>query len=218
VPEGQAATGVSTPPPTSSEQTSINLICIKIIWMGASEKKRKIASMDAPFHDIAVFPEPEHPKGRKGLTISRAWEQMHGPDDAGLLILDGDVAIDPVDLNTMVQHVASDREAVWTAPVKLWPKSTHLASWVWGHRKPPPAGMTSQDDVIRLWQTDVDDPRWWTFNFTYIPRSLVKYAQKAGLETWHYPNVDKNFHELATELKYQVKVVRGDCHPRHINF
>lgn len=216
MPEGQTATGVATPPPTSGQQVSINLICIKVLWEGSGEK-RKVASLNAPFHDVLIRQEPEHPKGRKGLTISRAWEQMHGPDDSGLLILDGDVAIDPVCLNTMVQHIASDREAVWTAPVKLWPKSTHLPSWVWGHRKPPPPDM-KQEDIIRYWQMDVDDPRWWTFNFVYIPRSLVKAAQEHGLETWHYPNVDKNFHELATELNYRVRVVRGDCHPVHINF
>lgn len=185
--------------------------------MGSSEAKRKVGSVNAPFHDICVFPEPEHPKGRKGMTIYSAWRDMHGPDDAGLLILDGDVAIEPTDLNAMVQHVASDREAVWTAPVKLWPKSTHLPSWVWGHRRQPPDGI-NQQDLMQFWQTDIPDPDWFTFCFTYLPRSLVEAAYDAGIDTWKYPNVDKNMHELAKKLDYKVKVVRGDCHPRHINF
>jgi hypothetical protein len=217
VPEGQAATGVATPPPTPPQQISINLICIKVIWMGASETKRKVASLNAPFHDICVFPEPEHPKGRKGMTIQAAWRDMQGPDDAGLLILDGDVVIEPTDLNAMVQHIASDRDAVWVAPVKLWPKSTHLPTWVWGHRKTPPDGA-SQQHIVQFWQQDVDDPEWFTFCFSYLPRSLVEAARDAGMSEWKYPNVDKNMHELAKKLGYTVKVVRGGCVPKHMNF
>lgn len=196
----------------SSAQQTINLICVKLSWMGHT-----VGSMTTPFHHIRVDPEPAHPKGRKGLVLASAWRQMHGPNDAGMLILDGDVAIEPTDLNTMVYHIAQDRDAVWVAPVKIWPKSTHLPSWAWGHRKPAPEG-TSQADVMKLWQTDVDDPTWFTFGFTYLPRRLVEAANKMGLKTWHYPNVDKNMHELASAQGFRVLVVRGDCHPKHVNF
>lgn len=191
----------------------LNLICVKVLWEGSTP----VQSMAGPFHDVLVRREAEYPKGRKGLTLARAWEQMQTEQDAGLLLVDGDVVIDPVDLTAMIGHVASDRASVWTAPVKLWPNSTHMSSWVWGHRKPPPPGAT-QDEVMRLWQADIEDPLWFTFCFTYLPRALVELAINSGMSTWCYPNVDKNMHELAARAGFGVRVVRGDCHPKHINF
>lgn len=212
---GAATAAHLTAAPASEDaaQQSINLICVKLVWDGYS-----IASMTTPFHKIRIDPETEHPKGRKGLVIANAWRQMHGPTDAGMVILDGDVAVEPTDLQAMIGHVITDREAVWVAPAKIWPKSTHLPSWVWGHRKPAPDGM-SPEKIIQYWQQDIDDPEWFTFCFTYLPKSLLEAAiNKHGMKKWHYPNVDKNMHEIATELGYRVRVVRGDCHPKHINF
>lgn len=205
-------TATPAPDQGGQQQQSINLICVKISWMG-----RCVESMDAPFHHLRVDPEPEHPKGRKGLVIASGWRQMQGPTDAGMVILDADVVIEPTDLQTMISHVVVDREAVWTAPAKIWPRSTHLPTWVWGHRRPAPDGEPAERTLQR-WQQDIDDPLWFTFCFTYLPRSLVEAAVKRGLRKWHYPNVDKNMHELAAELGYKVRVVRGDCHPKHLNF
>lgn len=205
-----ASTGVGAAGPPNT--ALINLVCVKIAWMGKS-----IASMENPFHLICVNPEPAHPKGRKGLVMASAWRQMSTDGDAGMLILDSDVAIEPTDMHTMVQHIGSDIHSVWTAPAKLWPRATHLPTWVWGHRKEPQPSM-SHDDTIRLWQTDVDDPDWFTFCFTYIPRRLIEMSLDAGLKEWHYPYVDKNMHQLAKQKGVKVRVVRGDCHPKHINF
>lgn len=191
---------------------AINLICVKVAWRGQT-----VASLDQPFHLIEVNPEPAHPKGRKGLVLASAWRQMATEQDVGMLIVDGDVVIEPTDLNAMIGHVLSDTAAVWTAPTRLWPRSTHLPSWVWGHRKEPPPNA-SADDAIRLWQTDVDDPDWFTFCFTYLPRRLVEAAVADGLKDWHYPYVDLNMHRLAKRVGVPVRVVRGDCHPKHVNF
>lgn len=204
-PEGGGAAG-------PSPGTVLNLICIKIVWMN-----KKVASVEVPFHDIHVNPEPAHPKGRKGLVMASAWRQMSTEADVGMLILDADVAIEPTDLNTMVQHIGSDASVVWTAPARLWPKATHLPSWIWSHRKDPQPGL-SQQETMQLWQTDVPDPDMFTFCFTYIPRRLIDEALNAGLKEWHYPYVDKNMWQLARQKGIPVRVVRGDCHPKHINF
>jgi hypothetical protein len=201
-----------TGPETSAAGAVVNLICVKVAWRG-----RTIPSVEHPFHVIEVNPEPAHPKGRKGLVLASAWRQMATPADVGMLLLDSDVAIEPTDLGAMISHVGRDTTSVWTAPAKLWPRSTHLPSWVWGHRKEPSPGATGQD-TIRLWQTDVDDPDWFTFCFTYLPRRLVDAAVIEGLKEWHYPYVDLNMHRLAKRLGIPVRVVRGDCHPKHINF
>lgn len=212
-PDSASPSPTALPAGAPASPVMINLICVKVIWEGAEP----VPSMTSPFHDILIRREVEHPKGRKGLTMARAWEQMSAPLDAGMLILDSDVAIDPVDLNVMVAHIVTDRDAVWTARAKLWPVSTHLPSWVWGHRKAAPEGA-SNEDIIRQWQTDIDDPDWFTFNFTYLPRFLIESAIKRGMKKWHYPNVDRLMHELAKELDIRVRVVRGDCSPKHINF
>lgn len=195
-----------------SPAARINLVCIKVAWMGTT-----IASMEHPFHVIHVNPEPMYPKGRKGLVLASAWRQMSTEADMGMLILDADVAIEPTDLSLMFMHIGTDVDAVWVAPAKLWPKATQLPTWVWGHRKEPQEGM-SPEDVIRMWQTDVDDPDMFTFCFTYIPRHLIDKSIAAGLKEWHYPYVDQNMWKLAKESGTRVRVVRGDCHPKHINF
>lgn len=210
-PTAAAQTAAVSPP---GQAVRVNLICVKMCWEGLDP----VPSMTSPFHDVWVRREAEHPKGRKGLTLARAWEQMATEADEGLLICDSDVVIDPNDLNVMVAHVVSDREAVWTARVKLWPVSTHYPTWVWGHRKEVPAGMTDELEIMRWWQTDVDDPDYFTFCFTYLPRRLVERALEAGLKTWQYPHVDKNMHELAKAESFKVRVVKGDCFPKHVNF
>lgn len=190
----------------------MNLICVKVSWMG-----NKVASMEHPFHTIHINPEPAHPKGRKGLVLAGAWRQMATDGDAGMLILDADVAIEPTDLTTMLTHVGSDVRSVWTAPAKLWPRTTHLPTWIWSHRAEPTPDL-SMEDTVRLWQTDVDDPAMFTFCFTFLPRRLIDLALDAGLKEWHYPYVDRNMWQLAKQRGVKVRVVRGDCHPKHINF
>lgn len=190
----------------------INLVCVRVTWRG-----HVIPSVEQPFHVIEVNPEPAHPKGRKGLVLASAWRQMATPQDVGMLLLDGDVAIEPTDLGTMIQHVGSDPTVVWTAPTRIWPRSTHLPSWVWSHRREPEPNATIEQ-AMKLWQTDVDDPEWFTFCFTYLPRRLIDAAVTDGLKEWHYPYVDLNVHRLAKRLAVPVRVVRGDCHPKHINF
>lgn len=191
---------------------AVNLICVKVAWRGQT-----VASLEQPFHLIEVNPEPAHPKGRKGLVLASAWRQMANDKDVGMLIVDGDVVIEPTDLSTMIGHVLSDVRAVWTAPTRLWPRSTHLPSWVWGHRREP-LPDASPEDTMRLWQTDVDDPDWFTFCFTFLPRRLVEAAVADGLKDWHYPYVDLNMHRLAKRVGVPVRVVRGDCNPKHVNF
>jgi hypothetical protein len=98
-----------------------------------------------PFHmpgavrwfDLHVGPEPGYPFGRRGLAIARAWEQLGNRKDAGMLMMDGDVAIDPLDLAAMGDAIAQTPKMVLVGPVRLWPASTMRESWVWGHWKAP---------------------------------------------------------------------------------
>ena len=158
------------------------------------------------YFTVHVSPEPEHPFGRKGLWLASAWRQLGTPTAAGMLVLDGDVAIDPRDTAAMLAAVEGAPKFVHVASVRLWPASTKRAGWVHGHGK----GDFSRDD-------DPDDPDVWGLSLTYLPRRLIEACVKAGLAGWAYPNVDRFIHREARRLKIPARVVR-EAEPKHLNY
>jgi hypothetical protein len=160
------------------------------------------------FFTVRVFPEPEYPFGRKGLTLTAAWNRLGanatGPNCDGMVILDGDTAIDPGDFVAMNQAIGAEPTAVHVAPVKLWPASTKQPSWIWGHGK----GNFTQEDT--------DEPDRYGLSFTYLPRKLIENCIKNGLETWAYPTMDVRIAQQSRKLKLPVRVVR-DASPKHLN-
>jgi hypothetical protein len=157
------------------------------------------------FHTIRIAPEPAHPFGRKGLALAGAWRQLSGNKTDGMLILDGDVAADLIDLAAMRAAIHVKPEVVHTAPVRLWPASTHQPSWVWAHWD---REMTQDENPA---------PRRFSFCFTYLPRALIGACIKAGLETWTFPHVDRLVSAQAEREKIPCEVVDG-CSPRHLHF
>jgi hypothetical protein len=160
------------------------------------------------FHKVHYGPEPEFPMGRHGLAIYRAWEQLTdniGEPATGMLMLDGDVAIDPSDIGWMVGAIHADPTIVHTAPVKIWPVATRRADWVWSHWRDEPGKQI------------VQDPIWFGFSFTYLPSDLIEASAEAGLCEWTYPNVDWRVAEVAQKLHIPVKVVLC-ASPKHMNW
>lgn len=157
------------------------------------------------FYTLHVDPEPGHPFGRKGLQLARAWATLAKPGSAGLVILDGDVAVDPQDLAHMLAAIDGEPDCIHVAPVRLWPVSTKLDRWVWGHG----AGRFSRDDP--------DEPDLFGFSFTYLPAALVRSCIVHGMKTWAYPDVDANTRARARALGLPVRVVRGAA-PKHLNY
>jgi hypothetical protein len=158
------------------------------------------------FYTLHIDPEPGHPFGRKGLALDAAWRRLSTRGCCGLVILDGDVAIDPADRQAMLQAVDRDPHSVHVAPVKLWPASTKQKSWVHGHGA---GGQFSQKDT--------DTPDTFGFSFTYLPRKLITACQRAGLAKWAYPDVDRNTRLQAAKLPVPVSVVRAAT-PKHLNY
>jgi hypothetical protein len=176
------------------------LCCVRVDW------DRTALQYKLPlFHSLRIGPEPGFPFGRKGLALAGAWRQLSGRRTDGLLILDGDVAADLIDLAAMRAAIHVEPDAVHTAPVRLWPASTHEASWVWAHWD---REMTQEEN----WA-----PRRFSFCFTYLPRRLIDASVKAGLETWTFPHVDRLVSAAAEREKIPVRVVKG-CAPRHLHF
>lgn len=166
-----------------------------------------------PFHmpgtrwfDISVQPEPGYPVGRKGLALDAAWMQLRNQDCTGMLILDGDVAIDPLDYAAMCEAIDGEPRAVHTAPVRLWPASTQRESWIWGHWCDD---GPSQDYCLA--------PDRFTFCFTYLPRALLWHARRGGLRSWIFPGVDLRMAETARRFRIPVRIVHG-CHPKHMHY
>jgi hypothetical protein len=159
------------------------------------------------FHMLHIGPEVEYPFGRKGLAITRAWQAMYdSPDIVGLIILDGDVVIDPLDQAAMHEAINNDPDIVHVAPAKLWPVSTKVIdNWVWGHGK----GEFSQSFV--------NDPDIFSFCYTYLPKELVIASISAGMPKWTYPTVDKNVSLIARKMGLKVNVVMS-ASPKHIHY
>lgn len=159
------------------------------------------------FLDVDVTPEPGFPQGRKGLAIASAWQAFGGTQQAdGMILADKDVALDPQMILAMSAAVHAEPAAVHTAPVRIWPATTGRAQWTWAHWRDQPSQHVDEDPV------------WFSFCFTYLPRALLDHADRqAGLRTWTYPSVDARMSKLAAQLRIPVRVV-PDCYPVHVHW
>jgi hypothetical protein len=176
------------------------LVCVRIDW-----DRTAIPLKLANFHTVRIGPEPEWPFGRKGAALAGAWRQLAGRDVDGMLILDGDVAVDLLDVAAMRASIHVEPDAVHIAPVRLWPASFKSESWVWGHWNRDPG-----QDITGPW-------RRFSFCFTYLPRRLIDASLKAGLESWSFPHVDERVSNTAERENIPVRLVEG-CSPKHLHF
>jgi hypothetical protein len=159
------------------------------------------------YYTLDILPTSDAPFGEKGKALAAAWRQLSTTDMAGMLILDGDVAVDPHDRLVMLDAIHHAPKSVHVAPAKIWPISTKRDDWVWAHW---------QDDATQVLEWS-PKPKWFTLCFTYLPRRLITGAMLHGLPTWRYPGVDTNFCRLAQRLDIDINVVTG-CSPKHLNY
>jgi hypothetical protein len=178
-----------------------NLVMLRLSWM-----EKTALPNPGQFRDCVIRPSAQWPTGQRGLVLSRAWELLHGPVTAGMLTLDGDVAVDPLHVHIMVRAIAEDTDSVHIAPVRLWPRSTGADRWVWGHGRELYTRNFHLEDLHRF-----------TFSFTYLPRDLIEACIMEGLPEWAYPGVDRKVSRVAEAKGFRVNVVTG-CQPVHLNF
>ena len=156
--------------------------------------------------DLHLVPEPGYPYGRKGLALEGAWRQLGGAGKCGMLVLDGDVAIDPLDYAAMGEAIALEPEVIHVGPIRLWPASTMKESWTWGHWCGDERG-----------QDYCPEPDRWTFGFTYLPARLLELARAAGMRRWTFPDVDTRMAAVARQNSLVARPVAG-CHPKHLHY
>jgi hypothetical protein len=174
---------------------------VRVIW-----DHQVISLPGLGFRDLHVLPGERSPFGSKGNALATMWETLgksRGMD--GMMILDGDTVIDPLDLDAMQAAITSEPKAVHVAPVRLWPAGTGLTGWVWGHGK----------DLFS--QQDPRDPDRFGFSFTWLPAQLLDHCIQAGMRTWSYPHVDDRVSQEARRMVVPVRVVRG-ASPKHTHF
>jgi len=165
--------------------------------------------MKRTFKHVNIYPTNEFPFGRKGYTLTRLWETAKESHTQGMLILDGDVAIDPIDFDVMYRAMRSAPTAIHIGPARIWPVSTGYSTSVWAHRKFGTSFAEWQE-----FRTEVDTA---SFCFTYLPATLINGCISNGMENWTYPNVDKTVFEHARKMEIRFHVVDG-CMPKHMHY
>jgi hypothetical protein len=190
----------------------MGLVSIRTSWNG-TQIPLGIADR---FFSVNIMPSADFPFGERGRYMARAWQMLNsGPvtygyvtagNACGMLLLDGDVAIDPWDYDIMLDAIRDDPGYVHVAPLKLWPVSTRSDGWVWGH------GF----ERFRNTQPDVE-PNLFTFGFTYLPAVLIEKCIKAGMKNWVYPDVDTQVCMQAMKMELYVNIVEA-CQPKHMNY
>lgn len=178
-----------------------NVVCVRLNWDNTAMDLRAARH----FFNLHVDPEPGYPFGRKGFILASAWKQLAGKDAHGMLILDGDVAIDPEDHRLMLKAIHDNPGIVHVGAARLWPVSTKKDGWSWAHWISGPT------------QVNEPNPVWFSFCYTYLPKALIDGALKAGLRGWAYPSVDRNVAETCMKMGIDVRVVPG-CAPKHLNY
>jgi hypothetical protein len=138
--------------------------------------------------------------------LAGAWKQLNNNNMDGMLIMDGDVVIDPGDLTNMLTAIHEHDKMIVIAPARIWPISTKRKNWVWAH------WSTEASQVM-----ETENIRWFTFNFTYLPKKVIEQALTDGLTEWTYPNVDKRMSESAVTAGVPVYVAENVL-PKHLNF
>jgi hypothetical protein len=178
------------------------ILCVRVDW----DRTALPLPASLRYHHLHVDPEPGFPFGRKGRQLAAAWEHLSGPEFDGMLIMDGDVLIDPADHSAMMAAIDAQPALVHTAPVRIWPASTKRPGWVWSHW----AEGASQD-------IDRHGVKWFSFCYTYLPAALITRSLRAGLASWQYPGVDSQVSRTAAAAGIGVDVVRG-CWPKHLHW
>src|SRR5580700_341288 len=101
------------------------IICVRQNW----DNSALSIPIPGQFYTLRVNPSSEHPFGEKGRVFAGAWRQLSHEKTDGMLILDGDVVIEPGDLANMFAAIHHHDKMVVIAPARIWPKSTKRKNW-----------------------------------------------------------------------------------------
>lgn len=141
--------------------------------------------------------------------MAERWQALRAMDYPGVIWMDPDIAIDPLDAENMADSIDLEPDSVHVAPHRLWPASTGRQEWVWGH------GLWG-DNAPVMTQIISTPVEWFAMGFTYTPRRLLNIAF-SHLPFWEYGMVDMGLSRLAREYDIPARLVL-DCRPKHLHF
>lgn len=167
-------------------------------------------ALQPAYRDLQIVPDPGHPFGRKGLALARGWQLLGKGRATGMIILDGDVAIDPLDEVAMARAIKQAPHAVQIAPARLWPKSSGRPGWIWGHWGP----SGEHSDIDPYLRHVTEQVTRFSFCYTYLPAALLELAD---LPRWTFPYVDQEISRAAVKRGIARELVR-DCWPKHLHY
>lgn len=181
-----------------------NCLFVRFNW-DHSALPYDISIAGVTFKDLHIQPSARYPVGQKGMALAHYWNtmQLHRTYH-GILILDGDVAIDPGDLSAMLTAIEEAPLSVLTTPMRVWYDGREY----WSHR-----GRDGE-----LHNGPIQGPiHYFSFGFTYIPRELMTKAVNEGLALQVYPYVDEWLSKYAVKWNFAIELITG-CYPKHMHF
>jgi len=183
----------------------IPFVAVRINWNGTALKLPPLPG----FVELHVQPEGGFPFGRKGRALIAAWRSFAYDLDKnlvsrGMIILDGDMAVDLDDIAAMHSDIADNPDAVWVSLYKIYPKSTGIRNWVFS------VGCKVFSQEVPFF---IDR---FGFGFTYLPAALILECEKNGLGGWCYPDVDKNVSRICATMDIAVNL--SSAQPKHCNY
>lgn len=148
------------------------------------------------------LPAEETPNRYLG-TIKYAWEHQ-GPS-TGLVVLEQDIAIEPVHLSQLDDLILLYPSHVAVAPYVLWPKSTGREEPVWSCGDIGSFGLRVYHHA-RI--APPARPKWFSLGCTYLPARLLEAAPDVD-GNWDYPVLDTRLSELAARLGYPCRTTQA---------
>ena len=163
----------------------------------------------APDRVIRVAPEPDAPRGRKAALMAEYWRHIRGSGVAGVIWQDPDIVADPDDLAAMRRHAETWPGMVHVAVHKLWPASTMLPDWVYGH-----GVMDGERPVLSQKLSGRAD--WFALGLTYTPAQLLDLAIP-HMPAWQFGQVDSGLGAVARQHRIPGRAVTA-ARPKHLHF
>lgn len=183
------------------------IIWCQLVW------KRPVVRLPDHIHPLMIRPETGYPHGNKGRVLRQAWRHYRQVSP-GIVFVDGDVGIDPWDIQAMNQAVRSNPNAVWTGMAWLWPMNPI--------QEPPHASHRTWVNNHAQWGATHANGRqidYFTFNTTYIPNELFQRVETQ--KKWRdlvFPWADTRLSEIATESPRIPAYLVPKCQPKHLNW
>lgn len=159
---------------------------------------------------VPIIPQPDAPYGRYGASLIRTFREV--PDAPGLVILEQDIAGDPLVVQEMEQAVVSNPDAIWAVPYRLYATSTGRHSPIWAHRGGLPSAWNGMESDYPC----PEEPRAVGLGCTYLPKILIEHM--ASIEytpDLDYPVLDTTLSHMATTLGIPMYTTKREAVHMH---